>query len=160
MIRRTAEIEILPAVEHFGMSMTVWQPLAGAMLCGSEDELNRRIAAGYPKPNEAQMKIIRAVNEVAEETGRSVPQVALNWLRQQSPAIIPIIGVRLPEHVIDNVACLDWTLTEDQIDRLNAAQTLTTIYPYDQLTASINYFIYNFMPKQAFDTHRFPRWIK
>lgn len=156
-LARTSELEILEMLKHEGMTMTVWQPLAGAMLAGSKEELERRIKAGYPKPTEHQMKIIQTVNDIAQEVGKSVPQVAINWLRQQSNNIIPIFGANKPEHIIDNVNALSWQLTKEQIDRINVANPIELIYPYDQLKANINNYIYNFMP-DSFDTDRLPEW--
>jgi len=69
---------------------------------------------------------------VADEVGRTPSQVALNWVRQCSFAqVIPIIGARTVEQLDDNLACLEWTLTDEQICQLNSSTTFMRGYPED-----------------------------
>lgn len=159
LLARTIETEVLPMTKDLGLSITVWQPLAGAMLCGSEEELNIRVQCGYPAPTEEQKKIIHVANEIAEKRGVTVPQVALNWLRQKSDNIIPIIGVRLPEHITDNVKALEWKLSDEEMQQLDEASVIVLPYPQKDLNESINYFIYNFMREKIDAPEAFPNWL-
>lgn len=67
------------------------------------------------------MQIAQVVVEMAKEIGCSASQLALAWIRHQSPRHIPIIGARTLEHLKDNLGCLDVTLNDDQLARLNQA---------------------------------------
>lgn len=160
LLDRSCELEVLPMVCDLQMSLTVWQPLAGALLCGSEEELEIRIKSGYQRPTPEQMTIIKEVNAIAKELNVSVPQVALNWLRQQSNNIIPIMGVRLAEHVEDNLKALDWKLSKEQLDRLNKVSKINLIYPQADLLGNINDYVYNYMEDQIDAEEVFPYWMK
>ena len=160
LLSRSIENEVLPMTKDFGMAVTTWQPLAGAMLCGSEEELNIRIKCGYPAPSEAQMKVIHTANEIAEKRGVPVPQVALNWLRQRESNIIPIIGVRLPEHVTSNVQALEWKLSDEEMQQLNEVTAYALPYPQLDLNANINNFVYNFMRDKIDAPEVFPTWLE
>lgn len=159
LLERTIETEVLPMTQDLGLSICAWQPLAGAMLCGSEEELNLRVKVGYPSPNEEQMKVIHTVSEIAAARGVSVPQVALNWLRKKSSNIIPAIGVRLPEHVIDNLKALEWELTDEEMKKLDEASTLNLPFPQIDLKRNINNYVYNFMQDKIDAPEVFPDWM-
>lgn len=160
LINRTIEREVLPMVRDLGLALTVWQPLCGAYLCGSEEELQIRIKCGYPAPSDAQMKIIRAVNDMAKEIGVSTPQVALNWLRMQPGTVIPIMGVRLAEHVVDNVNIVNWQLSAEQMKTLEDATKFDLGYPQNDLNTVLAFYIYNWMLKDIKAPERFPHYMK
>ncbi len=157
---RTIEREVLPMVEHFDMSLTVWQPLAGALLCGSSEELQIRVNSGYRAPTDAQWEIIHKVEDIAKELEVSVPQVALAWLRQRSSNVIPIIGVRIPEHVIDNLKSLDVHLNDDQMKAINDVSKIAHGYPTDAYLNSVDYMTYNRMLHTMDVMDVFPHFYK
>jgi aryl-alcohol dehydrogenase-like predicted oxidoreductase len=74
---------------------------------------------------------VAAVLAVAREVGRSPAQVALAWLRQRLWPVIPIIGARRAEQLADNLACLDLTLSPEQVRRLDAASHVEKGFPHD-----------------------------
>ena len=71
-----------------------------------------------------------ALDEVALETGKSVPQVALNWLLRRPSVATLIIGARNEEQLRDNLGAVGWALTPEQVARLDAASARTPVYPY------------------------------
>jgi aryl-alcohol dehydrogenase-like predicted oxidoreductase len=81
--------------------------------------------------NEHTWSVIDAVFEVAEETGKTPAQIALNWLLNRPGVTAPIIGVRSLEHLVDNLGATGWALREDQMDRLNQVSDKLKPYPYD-----------------------------
>src|SRR6266481_5961754 len=88
--------------------------------------------AEYGPPVEAEYlyRVVDALEEVAKETGKTVPQVALNWLLQRPSVSSIIIGARNEEQLRQNLAAGGWSLTPEQMARLNAASKTTPIYPY------------------------------
>ena len=75
--------------------------------------------------------VVAEVLAVAREVGRSPAQVALAWLRQRPIPVIPIVGARRLEQFRDNLACLDLTLDESQVERLDAASRVELGFPHD-----------------------------
>ena len=71
-----------------------------------------------------------AIDEIAKETGKTVPQIALNWLLQRPTVSTLIIGARNEEQLKQNLGALGWNLTKEQIAKLDAASAVPPIYPY------------------------------
>lgn len=131
LLLRGAEREILPMTRALDMAFMAFGLLAGGQLTG-------KFNAGKPdehtrvgKPEQHALKMAELVGEIAKESGCSSAQVATNWVRQQSPNIIPIIGTRRVPQIQDNLRALDFTLTDDQLKRLNNANPLQSEYPDD-----------------------------
>jgi len=127
LVERTVERDLLPMAEDLNLSILDWSPLGGGVLTGKylkqdseSDRLNKAEYFQHYKVDRA-MEIAQIVVDVANETGCSAAQVALAWIRQQSPRHIPIVGARNLEHLKDNLGCLNITLSQDQLIRLNAA---------------------------------------
>ncbi|PSB13494.1 aldo/keto reductase [filamentous cyanobacterium CCP2] len=127
LVERTVERDLLPMAEDLNLSILDWSPLGGGVLTGKylhqdsdQDRLNKAEYFQHYKVDRA-MQIAQMVVEVAHEIGCSAAQVALAWIRQQSPRHIPIIGARTLAHLKDNLNCLNITLSEEQLTRLNAA---------------------------------------
>ena len=76
-----------------------------------------------------------ASDRVTAEIDRSPAQVAINWVRQQRGLIIPIVGARTAAHLTDNLACLEFELTSDQLQRLDAATAIAPGFPHDFLAS-------------------------
>jgi aryl-alcohol dehydrogenase-like predicted oxidoreductase len=70
------------------------------------------------------------MDQVAEETGKTLPQIALNWLLQRPTVSSVLIGARNEEQLRQNLGALGWQLSADQIKRLDAASAVTPPYPY------------------------------
>ena len=73
---------------------------------------------------------------VAEEIGRTPSQVAINWVRQQPGVIVPLIGAKRVAQLNDNLGCLDFSLTAEQMQQLNAASKIELGFPHDFLASS------------------------
>jgi aryl-alcohol dehydrogenase-like predicted oxidoreductase len=85
---------------------------------------------GPPIPNEHLYNVVDALEEIAKETEKSIPQVALNWLFQRPTVSTVIIGARNEEQLRQNLAATGWNLTADQVARLDKASEIKRIYPY------------------------------
>jgi len=85
---------------------------------------------GPPVSDEQIFTIVDALDEVARETGKTVPQIALNWLLQRPTVSSVIIGARNEEQLRQNLGAVGWNLTPDQVARLEKASTVTLPYPY------------------------------
>ena len=86
--------------------------------------------SGPPVADEYLYGVIDALDAVAAETGKTVPQIALNWLLQRPTVSTLIIGARNEEQLRQNLASVGWNLTAEQVARLDAASAVTPIYPY------------------------------
>lgn len=128
---RTVEKEVMPMVLSEGLAFCAWQPFAGSLLLGNEEELKLRMQSQMvAPPTEQDMAIVRGISEVAKQVGRPQTQVALNWLRQKPGIILPIMGARTPAHVIDNLGSLEWELDAEHIAKLDALNPPVPDYPY------------------------------
>jgi aryl-alcohol dehydrogenase-like predicted oxidoreductase len=139
LIERTVERELLPMAEALGLGVTAWSPLAGGVLtgkyaegkAGADARMNSEMMKGLQRADDRARAIVPEVQKVAREVGRSPAQVALAWLRHRPTPVIPIIGARRLEQFRDNLACLDLTLNEEQVRRLDAASHVELGFPHD-----------------------------
>ena len=92
--------------------------------------LHKTAEAGPPVDNEYVYKVVDAIDEIAKETGKSVPQIALNWLLQRPTVASVILGARNEEQLKQNLAAATFTLSPEQVAKLDAASELPPIYPY------------------------------
>ena len=81
-------------------------------------------------PDEYLYKVVDALDAVATETGKTVPQIALNWLLQRPTVSSVIVGARNEEQLRQNLAAEGWNLTAEQVAQLDKASAVTPIYPY------------------------------
>ena len=85
---------------------------------------------GPQVPEEYLYKVVDAIDEVAKETGKTVPQIALNWLLQRPTVSTLIVGARNEEQLKQNLGAIGWELTQEQIAKLDAASEVPLAYPY------------------------------
>jgi aryl-alcohol dehydrogenase-like predicted oxidoreductase len=139
LVGRDYEWELMPLGLAEGVSAVVWSPLGWGRLTGrirrgtglpSGSRLHTTAADGPPVPEELLFKVVDALDAVAKETGRSVPQVALNWLLQRPGVATLIIGARDEAQLRDNLGAVGWKLTPAQVASLDAASAVTLPYPY------------------------------
>jgi aryl-alcohol dehydrogenase-like predicted oxidoreductase len=141
LIGRDYEWELMPLALDQRVGAVVWSPLGWGRLTGKirrgapPPEISRlrsKMVAegGPPVDDEYVYRVVDALDEVALETGKSVPQVALNWLLRRPSVATLIIGARTEEQLRDNLGAVGWALTPEQVARLGAASTRTPIYPY------------------------------
>jgi len=138
LLNRDYEWELLPLGRDQGVGALIWSPLGWGKLTG-------RIRRGQPaKPGtrahdiagtgphfeeERLFRIVDALDEVAGETGKTVPQIALNWLLQKPTVASLIIGARDETQLRDNLGAVGWQLSSAQLAALDAASEVPPAYP-------------------------------
>lgn len=131
LLERGIEYDVLPMTQELGMAILAFSLLGGGVLSG---KFNQPGGPGehtrVREPSEKELTAAAAVIEIARETGRSPSQVAINWVRQKSPNIIPIIGARRLAQLQDNLGTFDFTLSNEQIKRLEETNPLPSLYPH------------------------------
>ena len=145
--------------------MTAWGPLGGGLLTGKYNPGADKSAAadarysvspwGQDLMGERNFGLAAAVVELANAIGRTPSQVAINWIRQQKRGVIvPILGARKLSQLQDNLASLDFKLSDEQVQRLDAASAIAPGFPHDFLAREgVQQVIYgNSLP--LIDNHR------
>jgi len=154
LLLRGAERELLPMARDFGMAALAFGLLEGGELTG---KYNRQTPGPkrHDQASERGRALADAIIELADAIGRTPSQVAINWARQQRHnLIIPIIGARTEAQIKDNLACLEFELTEQQLQRLTDANPLDPGYPnYFLAQPHLVDLIYSGMFEQI-DNHR------
>jgi aryl-alcohol dehydrogenase-like predicted oxidoreductase len=141
LIGREFEWELMPLAVDQKVGTVVWSPLGWGRLTGkirrgqplpetSRLKSQQNVDAGPPVGDEYLYQVVDALDAVAAETGKSVPQVAINWLLQRPSVATIIIGARNEEQLRQNLEALGWNLSTEQIAKLDAASAITPIYPY------------------------------
>ena len=129
----------MPLAQDQGVGALVWSPLGWGRLTG-------KIRRGQPRPEVSRLPgsaehgppvddehlycVVDALDQVAAETGKTVPQVALNWLLQRPTVATVIVGARNEEQLRQNLGAVGWNLTAAQVARLDAASATPLAYPY------------------------------
>jgi aryl-alcohol dehydrogenase-like predicted oxidoreductase len=141
LVGRSYEWELMPLGLDQKVGGVIWSPLGWARLTGKirrnePPTPNSRMGskagsdAAPPLDDEYLYKVIDALDEVSAETGKAVPQIALNWLLQRPTVSTVIIGARNEEQLRQNLGAVGWNLTVDQTTKLNAASDIPLAYPY------------------------------
>lgn len=139
LIGRHYEWELMPLGLDQGVGLMVWSPLGWGRLTGKirrgEPNSSGRIAAGGaeggPTVDDAYLyAVVDALDIVAKDIGKSVAQVALNWLLQRPTVANIVIGARTEAQLKQNLDVVGWSLDADQIGMLDRASHQTPIYPY------------------------------
>ena len=141
LIGRDYEWELMPLGLKHNVSAIVWSPLGWARLTGKIrrgqplPEVSRMrsklvVDDGPPVPEEYLYRVVDAIDTVARETGKTVPQIAINWLLQRPTVASVIIGARTEEQLQQNLGAVGWQLTREQIRRLDEVSATTPAYPY------------------------------
>ncbi len=139
LIGRDYEWELMPLGIEQGVGAVVWSPLGWGRLTGkirrgqplpAVSRLHKTAAMGPPVPDEQVYKVVEAIDAIADETGKSVPQIALNWLLQRPTVSNVIVGARNEEQLRQNLDAVGWNLTPAQVARLDEASAVTLPYPY------------------------------
>ena len=140
LVGREYEWELMPLALDQKVGAVVWSPLGWGRLTG-------KIRRGHPLPEGSRLqskgvvdngpqvsdeylyKVVDALDEVAQETGKSVPQIALNWLLQRPTVANVIIGARNEEQLRQNLGAVGWNLTVEQVAKLDAASVAAEDLP-------------------------------
>jgi aryl-alcohol dehydrogenase-like predicted oxidoreductase len=150
LIGREYEWELMPLALDQKVGAIVWSPLGWGRLTGKirrgkpipkQSRLHTTAEYGPPVNDEHLFKVIDAMDIVANETGKSLPQIALNWLLQRPTVANVVIGARNEEQLQQNLDAANWQLTSEQMALLDNASQTTLTYPYwHQLTFARNPF--------------------
>jgi len=139
LIGRDYEWELMPLGLDQGVGLMVWSPLGWGRLTGKirrgaplpEGRIKSGGAEkGPPVEDEYLYTVVDALDAVAAETGKTVPQVALNWLMQRPTVVNIVIGARNEEQLRQNLGAAGWNLTKEQVAKLDAASHRLPVYPY------------------------------
>jgi aryl-alcohol dehydrogenase-like predicted oxidoreductase len=139
LANREFEWELMPLAIDQGVGTLVWSPLGWGRLTGkirrgspipAESRLHTTAAQGPQVPEEHLYKVVDAIDEVAKETGKTVPQIALNWLLRRPTVSTLIVGARNEEQLKQNIGAIGWELTNEQVAKLDAASEVPKTYPY------------------------------
>ena len=129
---RAPERDILPMTRALNMAFTPWGLLEGGELTGKYNAPSEE--AKRSEDTSPRIKsLAKELMAVADEIGRSPSQVAINWARQQPYLIIPILGARSKTQLIDNMGCLDFELTPEQLARLSDVSPIDLGFPHSFL---------------------------
>jgi aryl-alcohol dehydrogenase-like predicted oxidoreductase len=138
LVAREYEWELMPLAIDQGVGTVVWSPLAGGALAG-------KVRRGQPIPDGSRVSqlgleragdverlfdIVAVLEEIARETGNTVPQVALNWVLHRPTVASVVIGARSEIQLRENLAAADWRLDSAHVARLDAVSNRRPIYPY------------------------------
>jgi len=139
LVGRDYEWELMPLAIDQGVGAIVWSPLGWGRLTGkirrgqplpAGSRLHDTAGFAPPVDDERLYRVVDAMDQVAEETGKTLPQIALNWLLQRPTVASVLIGARDEEQLKQNLGALGWQLTTEQVERLDAASAVTPPYPY------------------------------
>lgn len=154
---RAAERDLLPMARALDIGVTAWSVLGAGVLTGKyrqkTGEEARGRAASWNLP-EHHYALGDAVAQIAAEIGCSPSQVAINWVRQQPGVILPLLGASKPAQIVDNLACLNFTLGAAHLQRLDEISRIELGFPHDFLaSAEVQQLVYGGTRPQI-DTHR------
>ena len=139
LIGRDYEADLAPLAVDQGVGALVWSPLGWGRLTGKVrrdapipegSRLHETAAFAPPVEDEHLYRVVDALDAVAAETGRTIPQIAINWLLQRPTVASVIIGARNEEQLRQNLGAVGWNLSPDQIATLDAASAITPPYPH------------------------------
>ena len=139
LVGREYEWELMPLALDQKVGALVWSPLGWGRLTGKirrgqpmpeVSRLHKTADAGPPVADEYLFAVVDALDAIAAETGKTIPQIALNWLLQRPTVSSVIIGARNEKQLRDNLGASGWNLSAEQIARLDEASAVTPIYPY------------------------------
>jgi aryl-alcohol dehydrogenase-like predicted oxidoreductase len=139
LVGRDYENELMPLGVEEKVGALIWSPLGWGRLTGKlrrgqplpvVSRLHKTADVGPQMPDEYLFKVVDALDEVAQETGKSIPQIALNWLLHRPTVCSIIMGARNAEQLKQNLGAVGWSLSADQIRKLDDASNLAKPYPY------------------------------
>lgn len=140
LIGRDYETELMPLAIDQGVGLLAWSPLGWARLTGKIDRqhpmpvgdsrLHSTKKFGPPVDDQYLFRVVDALKEVSLETGKTIPQIAINWLFQRPTVSSVIIGARNEEQLKDNLGAIGWNLSQSQIKKLDEASNKPLPYPY------------------------------
>jgi len=123
----------------FNLGLVAWSPLAGGVLTGKynsggsagDGRFSNEMMRSFLPEAGRQERIVAALRQVSQQTGRSLAQVALAWLRHRDVPVFPIIGARKLSQFEDNLASLSLALSAEQLKTLDEASRIELGFPHD-----------------------------
>lgn len=144
LVTRDIERELFPLAEYAGLAVLPWSPLGGGLLsgkyrAGEAPPDDSRAADSTPSAvlmrmriqEERNFAVAQAVQDLAADLGKTMAQVALNWVLHRPGVTAPILGARTVAHIDDNLGAIGWNLDADALARLEDASAIERGYPYD-----------------------------
>ncbi len=144
LVTREIERELFPLAEYAGLAVLPWSPLGGGLLSGkyqsgAEPAADTRAADSTPSAvlmrlrmqEDRNFAVAAAVRELASELGKTMAQVALNWVLHRPGVTAPILGARTVPQIEDNLGAIGWRLDDASLARLEDASAIPMGYPYD-----------------------------
>lgn len=139
LLGRDYEWDLMPLGADQGLGALVWSPLGWGRLTGrirrgapvpAGSRLHDTASFGPPVEDEHLFRVVDALDEIAAQTGKSVPQIALNWLLQRPTVTSIIIGARNEDQLRQNLGSVGWCLDPEHMAKLDAASAVTAPYPH------------------------------
>lgn len=139
LIGRDYEWELMPLGMDQGVGAVVWSPLGWGRLTGkirrgaplpATSRLHQTADSGPPVDDEYVYGVVDALDAVAKETGKTIAQIALNWLLQRPTVSTVVVGARNEEQLRQNLGAVGWSLSPEQVTMLDKASELPAAYPY------------------------------
>jgi len=139
LVGREYEWELMPLGLDQKVGALIWSPLGWGRLTGkirrdrplpAESRLHVTKDMGPPVPDEYLYQVVDVLGALAEESGKTITQIALNWLLQRPTVSSVIVGARNEEQLTQNLGAVGWNLSPEQVARLDAASQRTLSYPY------------------------------
>lgn len=139
LIGRDYEWELMPAIADQNLGLMAWSPLGwGRLKAGvragqpfSEGRISSGGDQGGPVVSDELLNTtIRLLEEIAEETGKSIPQIAINWLLQRPTVSNVVIGARNEKQLLDNLGAVSWQLSAEHLEKLNNVTAQKPPYPH------------------------------
>jgi len=144
LVSRDIERELLPLAEYAGLAVLPWSPLGGGLLSGkyrpgeapaddtrAADSTPSALLMRMRMAQERNFAVAQTVADLAGELGRTMAQVALNWVLHAPGVTAPILGARTVAQIEDNLGAVGWTLDTDARQRLDEASAIEVGYPYE-----------------------------
>lgn len=137
LVGRELEWELMPLALDQGVGTIVWSPLAGGALSG-------KIRRDKPAPKDSRLgqisfvpynseilyNVVDVLDAIGKERNKTIPQVALNWILRRPTISNIVVGARNEEQLKQNLGAIGWSLTAEEVARLDAASDTPRIYPY------------------------------
>jgi aryl-alcohol dehydrogenase-like predicted oxidoreductase len=135
LIQRTPERDLLPMAKALGLSITPWGAIGGGVLTGKylKADAVGRVPDSSARRNERANKIAAEVVAISDKLGIPAAQIAINWTRQRDQSVIPIIGARRSEQLIETLGCLDNPIPAEFIAHLNDVSAVELGFPHEFL---------------------------
>lgn len=140
LVERTVERDLIPMARAFDIGVTPWGILGAGFLTGKyaggkAPEDTRRAGWTAGRMNDKNFAIADEVQKIASEIGRSSSQVAIAWVKQKAPNVVPILGARKHDQLLDNLKAAEVTLSAEQMKRLDDVSAIPLGFPHEFLAS-------------------------